>query len=155
MEWCYINWKGAYPLETAQNKPEAGSYGIYAIFEKIGKGSKLLYIGETYSQSFGKRLQQHKHDWLHRVNARMTIHFGMIGLPKGTRISIDKVYDIENTFIHVLRPPFNNVGKHGYSGRDIMIINLGKIGTLPQLICDTDLIITLQKIVTFKKKPTA
>lgn len=150
MEWCKINWKGAYPLETAQNRPEAKGDGIYAIYEK-DKSPKLLYIGETYTQNFGKRLQQHKHDWLYRFNKRMIIHFGTVTLPKGTRISLDKIHDIENTLIHILIPPCNNVGKHGYSGRNIMIFNLGKRGTLPHLIGDNEFIATLLTIMKLKR----
>jgi hypothetical protein len=104
-----------------------------------GKIAKLLYIGETYWQSFGKRLQQHKRDWLFRVNGKVVIHFGTVGLPEGKRISHEKVLDVESVLIHVLFPPFNNVSKHGYTGREIMIFNLGKIGTLPPLICSKEL----------------
>ncbi len=151
MEWFKINWRGAYPIETAQARLEASGFGIYAIFEMKGKTAKLLYIGETYWQSFGKRLQQHKREWLHTVSGRLVIHFGAVGLPEGKRISHEKVLDVESVLIHVLKPPFNTVSKHGYSGREIMILNLGKIGTLEPLICPKELKTLLLEAVKKKR----
>jgi hypothetical protein len=139
MEWFKINWQGAYPIETAHTKLEATGFGVYAIYEMKGKDAKLLYIGEVYWQNFGKRLQQHKRDWLFRVNGKVVIHFGTVGLPEGKRISHQKVLDVEGVLIHVLVPPFNTVSKHGYTGREIMIFNLGKIGTLQPIICEKEL----------------
>jgi hypothetical protein len=148
MEWFKIDWRGPYPIETAHAKLGAGGFGIYAIYEMKGKTAKLLYIGETYWQSFGKRLQQHKREWLHRVSGRIVIHFGAVGLPEGKRISHEKVLDVENALIHVLMPPFNTVSKHGYSGREIMIFNLGKVGTLQRLICTKELRALLKAVKT-------
>lgn len=150
MDWFKITWQGAYPIETAHTKLEAVGFGVYAIYEMKGKTAKLLYIGETYWQGFGKRLQQHKRDWLFRVNGKVVIHFGTVGLPEGKRISHQKVLDVESALIHVLIPPFNSVSKHGYYGREIMILNLGKIGTIPPLICNKELK-TLLTEVTKKK----
>jgi len=148
MEWFKIDWKGPYPIDTAKTKPEAVGFGIYAIYEVKGKNTKFLYIGETYWQAFGKRLQQHKRDWLHRVNGRLVIHFGVVGLPEGKRISHEKVLDVESVLIHVHMPPFNTVSKHGYSGRDIMICNLGKAGTIERLVCTKELRALLKAIKT-------
>ena len=55
MEWFRIDWKGSYPIDTAQAKLGASGFGIYAIYEMKGKTTKLLYIGETYWKSFGKQ----------------------------------------------------------------------------------------------------
>jgi hypothetical protein len=139
MEWFKIDWKGAYPIDSAEEKLEAVGFGIYAIYEISAKNPTILYIGETYWQSFGKRLQQHKKEWLYRVNGRLFIHFGTVGLPENKHISHEKILDVESVLIHVLHPPFNTVSKHGYYGREIMIFNLGKIGTIPPLICPKEL----------------
>jgi len=48
MEWFKITWKGAYPIDTTQSKFGSTGFGVYAIYEKRGKTTKLLYIGETY-----------------------------------------------------------------------------------------------------------
>jgi hypothetical protein len=61
------------------------------------------------------------------------------------------VFDVEGVLIHVLVPPFNTVSKHGYSGREIMIFNLGKIGTLPPLICSKELHDLIAEVTKDKK----
>lgn len=140
-----------HPIDTAQSKLAAIGFGIYAIYEMKGKTTKLLYIGETYWQGFGKRLQQHKKQWLHRVNGKVVVHFGIVGLPEGTRISHEKVLDVESALIHALIPPFNTVSKHGYYGREVMIFNLGKIGTLPRLLCSKELHALIAEVTKAKR----
>ena len=125
MDWCKINWKSAYPIDTAQNKVAAKGFGIYSIYDVQAKTFKLIYIGETYGQKFGKRLQQHKREWLHRVKGKMQIRYGTIELAKGKVISQTKVRDIEATLIHYYIPPFNTVSKKGYRGRNLLIFNMG------------------------------
>jgi hypothetical protein len=144
MDWYRIDWQGAYPVETAHTKSGAKGYGIYAMYGVKGKNPKLLYVGETYRQSFGERLKQHKKDWLFRVNDKVVIHFGKIILPEGKRISSDVVFDVEATFIHILIPPFNTISKHGYHGRDLMLINTGKIGTLNPIMGSRELVLLLR-----------
>ncbi len=148
MEWFKIDWKGPYPIDTAHTKPSASGFGIYAIFEMKGRTAKLLYIGETYWQSFGKRLKQHKRDWLNRVDGRMVVHFGVVGLPEGKRISYERVSDVERALIYAIRPIFNTASKRGYSGREIMIFNLGKAGTIARLICTKELRSLLKLVKT-------
>ena len=148
MEWFRIDWRGPYPIDTAQAKLTASGFGIYAIHEIKGKTAKLLYIGETYWQSFSKRLQQHKRDWLYRVSGKLVIYFGEVVLPEGKRISHEKVLDVEKALIYVHMPPYNTVSKRGYSGREIMIFNLGKAGTLQRLICTKELRALLKKVKT-------
>ena len=126
MEWFKIDWRGPYPIDTAHTKPEAGSFGIYAIHEVKGKNTKLLYIGETYWQGFGKRLKQHKRE----------------------RISYGRVQDVERALIYVHMPPFNTVSKRGYLGRDILICNLGKVGKIERLVCTKELRALLKAVKT-------
>jgi hypothetical protein len=148
MEWFRIDWRGPYPIDTAHTKPEAGGYGIYTINEVKGKSSKLLYIGETYWQSFGKRLKQHKRDWLNRIKGKLVVYFGIVVLPEGKRISYSKISDVERVLIHTHVPPFNTVSKRGYGGRDIMICNLGKTGSVERLVCTKELRALLKAIKT-------
>jgi hypothetical protein len=148
MDWFKVDWKGYYPISSAQNRPEAENYGVYAIFEmgtKIPK--KLLYVGETYSQEFGKRLRQHQRDWIHRYDGvKMAISFGSINLPVGRKISQQIVFDVEGVLIHNLIPPCNTSGKKGYRGREgIIVISTGKIGTLPEVVCDDRELLSLLK----------
>ena len=151
MDWFKVDWKGYYPISSAQNRPEADDYGIYAIYEMGNKlPKKLLYIGETYTQVFGKRLRQHQKEWLYRYDGvKMTISFGAICLPTGRKISRQIVLDVEGVLIHSLIPPCNTSGKKGYRGRGIIVINTGKNGTLPKVVSDDkELLSLLRKHLT-------
>lgn len=146
MEWFKIDWKGMYPVDTAQHKSTAIAFGVYAIYDRKGKSNNLIYIGECYWQGFGKRLQQHKRDWLHRVKGKLYVCFGTVMLPEGRRISHARVCDVESALIHFYRPPFNTVGKRGYYGRDILIFNTGKLIALDPIVSpDTELLSLLKK----------
>ena len=151
MEWFKIDWNGPYPVESAHARKEASNYGIYAMYEVSTKTPKLLYIGETYRQSLGARLKQHKKQWLFRVNGKVVIHFGTIKIAQGKRISSSMVFDVEGLLIHVLVPPYNTVSKHGYSGRDIILINTGKTGTLPPIMGERELVTILRDMMKSQK----
>lgn len=135
MEWFKVNWKGPYPIESAEGKVGTG---VYAIYQTSGSSlKKLLYIGETYTQEFGKRIQQHRKDWFSRYEGiKMAVCFGDIALPAGRKISQQIVFDIEGVLIHKLIPPCNTSGKKGYGGRGILVINTGKVGKLPNIVSD-------------------
>jgi hypothetical protein len=146
MEWFKIDWKGMYPVDTAQRKPAASSFGVYAIYDRQGNANKLIYIGECYWQDFKKRLQQHKSKWLHRVKGKLYVSFGIVTLPKGRRISYERVRDVEGALIHFYYPPFNTVSKRGYYGRDILIFNTGKLTGLDRIVSpDAELVSLLKK----------
>jgi hypothetical protein len=145
MDWCKINWKGAYPIDTAQDKVAAKGFGIYSIYGIRKKEPELIYIGEVYWQKFGKRLQQHKREWLNKVKGKMQIRYGTIELPKGKVISHARVLDIEATLIHHYIPPFNTVSKKGYRGRNLLIFNIGSKGDLDKIVSDDPELISLLK----------
>ncbi|WP_152993998.1 hypothetical protein [Dehalococcoides mccartyi] len=98
MEWCQIEWKGYYPISTNLTIPSSvNGSGIYAIYEGSGRTpQKLLYIGETYQQTFSQRLKQHQRQWLYKIDTKLLVAFGQVNLPKGTRISIERILDIES-----------------------------------------------------------
>ncbi|MBI4304068.1 MAG: GIY-YIG nuclease family protein [Chloroflexi bacterium] len=146
MEWFKIEWKGTYPTETAQKRIESEGIGVYAIYETRGKSLlKLLYIGETYKQTFGTRLKQHKRDWLDNIKVNTVTCFGVVCLPEGKRLSSQRVLDVEKYLIHSHRPPFNTISKQGYNGREIMLINTGKTGKLETVLADRELLSLLRK----------
>lgn len=135
MEWFKVDWKGQYSIESAQDNSGTGIYAIYEVKGKIAK--KLLYIGETYSQGFSKRLKQHKKDWIPKYEGvKMSVFFGKIYPPEGRKISQQIVLDIERLLIHKLIPPCNTTGKKGYRERGIVVINTGKVELLPNVISD-------------------
>jgi len=128
MEWFKIEWNKCIALRTAENRPDASNKGVYAIYEVQRKlPQKVLYIGETYTQTFGRRLKQHKKDWLFRYeDIDMAISFGVIRPSEGKRITQGIVFDCERILICRLIPPCNTSGKKRYTGRDIMVFNTGK-----------------------------
>lgn len=133
-------------MDTAHTRPESRNYGIYAIHEMESRvPRKLLYIGETYTQDFGKRMKQHQRDWLHKYNGvRMVVSFGRICTPNGKRISQEIVFDIEGVLIHNLIPPCNTSGKKGYRGREgIIVFNTGKSGVLSNVVSDDKELLSL------------
>jgi hypothetical protein len=146
MEWFKVDWKGMYPVETAQYKSAASAYGVYAIYDRKGRSNKLIYIGECYWQDFAKRLQQHKSQWLHRIKGKLYVCFGTVTLPKGRIISPERVRDVEAALIHWHIPPFNVVGRRGYHGRGVLIFNTGKSMALDPIVSDdTELMSLLRK----------
>ena len=63
----------------------------------------------------------------------------------GGALRTREVEDIEKCLIYIYRPLYNMVSKEGYSGRDILIINTGKIGTIKKLASnDTKLLALLR-----------
>ena len=145
MEWFRVHWKGPFSVDVSPNRPEARGIGVYAIYGMQGREfHRLLYIGETYKQNFGTRLKQHKKDWLDKVEEpKKAVCFGVVYLPKDKRISGKRVLDVERFLIHKKSPPFNNVSKRGYKGREILVINTGKLGLLPVAAADDDDFIAL------------
>ncbi|KTB48254.1 GIY-YIG catalytic domain [Dehalogenimonas alkenigignens] len=136
MEWCKIDWKGYYSIGAVKTKAESlDDFGIYAIYETTSSApQKLLYIGETYWQTFGKRLRQHEREWLDKVKGKLLIAFGTVTLPEGNKISQSRIFDVECSLIDEYRPPYNTIGKCGYDGRHLVIFNSGKIGTLDKIV---------------------
>jgi hypothetical protein len=135
-----------YPVNKAQNKSASIGFGIYSIYDRKGKSNNLIYIGECYWQDFGKRLRQHKAQWLHSVKGNLYVCFGTVMLSEGRRTSHARVCDVESALIHFYRPPFNTVGKRGYCGRDILIFNTDKLIALDPIVSpDTELLALLRK----------
>jgi hypothetical protein len=145
MEWFRIEWKGSYPIESAPSKKEAQGVGVYAIFEMKNRVAKLLYLGETYRQTFAKRLNQHKKEWLFRIDGKLAVCFGTLFPPEGRRISSQRILDVEAAMIHSLRPPYNQLSKRGYRGRNILIINTGKTLCLDPVVSDDPNLLPLLK----------
>jgi hypothetical protein len=146
MEWFKVEWNGVYPTKTAALKVSSQGVGVYAIYEMSGTYLyKLLYIGETYRQTFGTRLKQHKRDWLDNIKANTCVCFGVVCLPEGKRISSQRVLDIEKFLIHSHRPPYNTISKRGYNGREMVLVNTGRVGKIGKVIGDHSLLSLLKK----------
>lgn len=146
MEFCRIEWSTLYSVDTAQTKRQAQNKGVYAIYEMSGRTpKKLLYIGETYSQTFATRLKQHKKEWFHTIDGKMSISFGKIYPFEGKRLTERQILDIESYLIHFYIPPCNTKGKKRYAGRQIAIISLGERALLKKIVTSNNEVLTLIK----------
>jgi len=134
METLYFRWYGPYRLDETIEFRESSDYGLYAITRIWGNApEKLLYIGRVYWQDFGKRLSQHRREWL--GNARgIRVRLGYLELEPGQRTSFERIRDAENLLIWCLEPRENKKGVQTYTGRDLRIINLGARGPLPRKV---------------------
>jgi len=143
------DWEGPHtiPASRFQKTPEAKGDGTYAIYEMHGRQYvKLLYIGETFSQTFGQRLKQHERTWLQKVNvAELAVCFGTVYFPYECRRTSERIHDIESFLINAKAPPYNNVSKRGYTGRHILIFNAGEIGLLQPIMTDDDELMAVLK----------
>ena len=132
METLRFRWYGPYTIEEANEFCEFEDYGLYQITRLWGNSETLLYIGMTYSQDFRKRLIQH--DWWLSSIKGARVRLGYLELEKGQRTSYERIKDAENLLIWCLEPPENTQNIQTYSGRDLIIRNLGKKGPLPRTI---------------------
>ena len=74
----------------------------------------------------------------------MQVHFGIIEVDDGYRISERRIKDIEALMIyyhrlHYGQPIHNRLNTRGYYGRDLLIWNLGRRGLLENRVCTDDL----------------
>lgn len=138
MDWLEVAWTGPYQVERASSVKAAGDFGVYAIYDQATRARKLLYVGRTYWQNFGKRLVQHRREWLDGLRGSQAVHYGAVKAPAGKRITFEKVRDVEEFLIHFYRPPYNTASKKGYLGRDLLLVNTGKSGTLDRVVSNDD-----------------
>jgi len=134
METLRFRWYGPYRLDDAIDFREGSDYGLYAITRIWGNfPERLLYIGMTYWQDFGKRLSQHYRDWLGDARG-VRVRFGYLMLQPGQRMSYARIRDAENLLIWCLEPPENTQGVRTYSGRNLRVINSGARGPIPRKV---------------------
>lgn len=130
METLRFRWYGPLSITDARNFRDFEDYGLYAITRVWGNSEKLLYVGMTYAQDFGKRLAQH--DWWLSSVKGARVRVGYLELEKGQRTSYQRIKDAENLLIWCLEPPENTQNIRIYSGRELELINVGKRGSLPR-----------------------
>jgi len=153
MDWLQIEWEGPYTVDGAKKAKVAQTFGLYAIHRRQRGREKLVYVGRVYWQSFAKRLSQHRRDWLDERydDDEVAVYFGVVRPSTGRRISFERVADAEGLLIHELTPPHNTASKRGYKGRDLLVINTGKVGDLDQIVTSDKSLLTLLS-GAFKKR---
>lgn len=158
MECFKIEWKGFYTADEASNRPESRSNGVYAIYESSGKSPKLRYIGKA--QELGKRVRQHDQEISRIGKKKFSYCIGVIYSLESDRASRDidgkELTMVESFLINFMTPPGNSeVTKKGYKHGSVLVINTGKTGTFPKLMChNTDLLALLKQNLPTKTKRT-
>ena len=106
--------------------------GTYNNENKI-EGIELLYIGQTYEQTLKERiLQDHvsysKIETYLKINKnhKAFVRLGIIKDASATKITQALFDDIENCLIINNNPLCNQLSKETYSGRPIVITNIGR-----------------------------
>ncbi len=137
MDKVVIDWKGPYGFDNALQAPAGDSRGVYVLTSRRRSGSeKLMRIGQTYDQAFYQRLNAYRmvvqaspRDWF--------VRFGAFASAQ-SRISRERLTDVENLLIFVYQPEFNKRGRNRYVGRDIEIVNRGRRGPIDAVIRSPD-----------------
>jgi hypothetical protein len=121
LEWDRWDFKEAIDGEVAWN-----GWGIYIITRKLPfLRENILYVGQTFDQTFRKRLLDHQSRWLKEYNGFKYVYFGELKYPK--ILAKDELLDIESAFIFDLGPKQNKQKKGGYNyNHNFTILNLGE-----------------------------
>ena len=93
---------------------------LYAISQR----NKLLYIGKAYKQSVQARVQHvdHIRKKYGNILEKVVCWLGDFNYQSFTRISPQRVADVENLLIYMNQPADNVPYKKSYTGRDNLIV---------------------------------
>jgi hypothetical protein len=130
MDIVELNWRGAYPYKIAREVSAGENVGIYLITGKRGSMLEtILIIGHAYDQYLYQRLADHK--------MVAEVYPGQCYVRFGTfvsRISRQRLNDVEKLLIFAYQPRLNTIGKDLYKGRDLQIINRGRFGPIDSIV---------------------
>jgi len=133
MEQVKLLWQGPYQVDQALKSAASEGWGVYAICRKWGVApEKVLYIGRAYWQNFRIRLPQHS--WIAETWGTVRVRFAEIEPEPGRIASRKRTDDVEALLIYSLQPARNTHGKNTYRGRELLIINSGRRGPIPQRV---------------------
>lgn len=126
----YFNQRGFYLFLTGKYDPSDRKY----------HDVKLQYIGKAYSQTIRERVPQ-GHDAFVKINKylkdnpgyEVLVKPGVIKETSQEKMTSEFFDDIEAYLIFTNKPPANTLNIEGYSGRDIIIKNLGDYAPLEEL----------------------
>jgi len=154
---CYqIEWQGPYSFDEAERRATL-DLGIY--MECIGKRPRgVQYVG--HSRDISKRLRDQRLAITRHGSKGRSQVFDFLGEIKpfeGSELTRDSLLDIESFLMNTLRLQHKLVGNDPqttkqYRKKQILVINIGKIGPLDKVMChDERLLQSLKK--NLKTKP--
>ena len=124
-----VIWDGPFDLREKDWDGREFNRGIYQIVRTWAGTETLLYIGKTWRQDFGRRMDQHWADWA-RGHRSLRAYVGN-PTPKDRRYRTDRlVVDVESLLIYHHQPPNNVNHVYLYKGRPLHVRNLGFRGLL-------------------------
>ena len=142
MERVRVSWYGPFDMESGAVRSFISDedFGIYMITRRWGSrfSNNILYIGLTYEQTFGKRRRQHAR-WLDPIIERVKVRIGYIRLGKSDVSPVRMIKDIENLLISTYEPQHNKIGWTSYRGRELKVVNKGRIGPLDEVVDSLDI----------------
>jgi len=137
MDRVALNWRGPYAFERAREVEPSENRGIYAITIKRGSTERIVRIGRTYDQAFYQRLSGYKLA-VKSMSGSAMVRFGIFA-SEVSRISRQRLSDVECLLIYVHQPRLNDACRDKYSGRDLEIVNRGRRGPIKAIVRSSDL----------------
>lgn len=134
MDKVELHWTGPFTYDNARQSEEGKNVGVYAITVRQGSHpERILRIGQAYYQNFLGRLAGYRTSIIAQPGS-CHVRFGKFI----SRISIQRLNDVESLLIYAYQPKWNELGKDCYDGRDLEIRNLGRHGPISSIVKSLD-----------------
>jgi len=134
MDKVELHWRGPFTYDNARQAVEGKNVGVYAITVQQGsRPERILRIGQAYYQELWRRLVSYRTSVIAQPGS-CYVRFGVFV----SRISIQRLNDVESLLIYACQPKWNERGKDRYDGRDLEIRNLGRHGPIASIVKSSD-----------------
>lgn len=136
MDEVRIDWHGPYQYDRVFTHDIVKKRGIYVISIRQGsRPEKIVRIGQTYGK-FSDRLSSYRMV----INALPGVKYVRIGVfdTPFSKLSAQRLNNVENLLLYTYKPKLNKAGTTRYSGRPLMVENVGRRGPIDPYIDSTD-----------------
>lgn len=131
-----LDWHGPYQYDLVFTHDIAEKRGIYVISVRQGsKPEKVVRIGQTYG-SFSRRLSDYRMV-IDALPGTKAVRVGIFN-SQVSRLSAERLKDVENLLIYAYQPKLNRTGTSRYGGRDLIIENVGRHGPIDLRVSSSD-----------------
>ena len=121
-----LHWSEPVQYDKMEKSNYPGFYCIMTYY--LGKPSKLLYIGQSFSSSIKSRMADHKRKWLNKYNGT---RISFAPLSYYDKVDLADVLCIENALIYAYQPIENTQGistlRPDFEDHLFMIKNTGSV----------------------------
>lgn len=131
-----IEWHGPYLYDRVFTHDIVEKRGIYVISARQGsRPEKVVRIGRTYG-SFSNRLSDYRMV-IDALPGTKYVHIGVFDT-QVSRLSAQRLEDVENLLIYAYQPKLNRTGTSRYTGRALIIENVGRRGPIDSYVNSSD-----------------